>query len=76
MQLAAVAFDQTSGHDQAAGLADALVFGSFENGIDRLLFGRFDEAAGVDNECLGFVWILSQLMAASLEQSHHDLAVH
>ena len=76
LQFIAVALDQASCHHQSAGPADSLVFGSLEDGIDRLLLGGLDEAAGVDNQCLGLAGILRQLVAAGLEQSHHDLAVN
>ena len=75
-QFIAVALDQAACHDQAASPADTLVLGSLEDRIDRLLLGRFDEAAGVDDQCLGLAGILRQLVPAGLEQPHHDLAVN
>jgi len=50
----------------------------FENGIDALLFGIIDKAAGVhdDNLSLGIIAIVSALIAVSLHQAHQYLAVN
>ena len=46
-----------------------------EDGVDGLLLGGVDEAAGVDDEDLGVFGAGGELGAAAMEQAHHDLGV-
>ena len=75
--LVAVALDQASGDDEALGFAAifALVPGHLEDGVDGLLLGGVDEAAGVDDEDLGVLGAGSELAAGAVKQAHHDFGV-
>jgi hypothetical protein len=73
--LLAIAFDQAARHDQLARRAELLVLGHFEDGLNRLLFGRGDEAARVHHKHISLVSARSQLAAAARKDSHHHLAV-
>ena len=53
----------------------ALVLDHLEDGVDRLLLGGVDEAAGVDDDDLGVFGALSQLGAVVVEKPHHDFGV-
>ena len=77
LDLVAVALDQAAGHDEAAGLAAGgdLVLRHLEDGVDRLLLGRVDEAAGVDDQNLGVLGAGGELGAGVVEQAHHHLGV-
>ncbi len=63
--VAAIALHEAAGDDQALRLADLLVLGHFENGVDGFLLGGVDEAAGVDDEDVGLIGMRGELMAAS-----------
>ncbi len=54
LDLVAVALDQAAGDDDALGFSAVLflVLHHLEDGVDRLLFGGVDEAAGVDDDDL------------------------
>src|SRR5206468_2542792 len=52
-----------------------LVLGHLEDGVDRLLLGFADEAAGVDDDDLGGLWRLYQLVARVGRVAEHDLRV-
>ena len=55
-KLVAVTFDEASSGDDAPCLASALLdFDLFQQGVDRLLFGVADEAAGVDDDDVAVV---------------------
>ena len=49
--------------------------GHFENGVDRLLLGRVDEGAGVDDEDFGLFGMGGEPRAGAVEQAHHHLGV-
>ena len=58
----------------AAAVGD-LVLHHLEDGVDGLLLGGVDEAAGVDDEDVGVFGAGGELRAAAMEQAHHDLGV-
>ena len=62
--------------DQAAAAAALLVLGHVEDGRDRLLLGRLDEGAGVDDQDIGLGRIGRELDAVLLEDAEHDLCVN
>ena len=71
--LVAVALHQAARNDQLGGTAFGLVTRHFENGVDRLLLGRIDEAARIDDQDLGVFRPRSQARAGAIQQAHHDL---
>ena len=71
----AVALDQASGNDQFAGRAGGFEAGHLEDGVDGLLLGGVDKAAGIDDEDLGFFGMGGEARAGAVEQAHHDLGV-
>ncbi len=73
--VAAVPLHQATRHDQAAGAAGFLVRGHLQDGIDGLLLGRVDEAAGVDHQHVGVAGMRRQLVAAGHQLAHHDFAI-
>ena len=75
LDLVAVALDEASGNDELLSLAAGLKTGHLEDGIDRLLFGRIDEGAGVDDQHVGGFGIADDARAGVVEQAHHDFAV-
>ena len=75
-ELVSVAFDQAARDDQPTRAARAFVLSGFENCVDRFLLGRFDEAACVYNQRLGLFRSLCEFVPASLQEAHHDLAIH
>ena len=73
--IAAIALHQAAGDDQLLGAADFLVLGHFEDGVDRLLLGGIDEAAGVDDEHVGLIGMRRELVAFGDELAHHDFTI-
>ena len=73
----AVALDEAAGDDELAGAAAGgdLVLRHFEDGVDGLLLGGVDEAAGVDDDDVGVFGVGGERGAAVVEQAHHDLGV-
>ena len=71
----AVALDEAAGDDELAGRAGGFVAGHLEDGVDRLLLGGVDEAAGVDDEDLGLFGMGGEARAGAVEQAHHHLGV-
>jgi hypothetical protein len=51
------------------------VAGHFEDGVYGFLLGVVNEAAGVDNEDIGFIGMGGETGAGTVEQAHHDLGV-
>ena len=75
--LVAVALDEAAGDDELLGAASVglLVLHHLEDGVDGLLLGGVDEAAGVDDEDLGVFGVGGELAAGGVEEAHHDLGV-
>ena len=73
--LVAKALDQAAGDDQALRAAEFLVFGHLQDGVDGFLLRRLDEAAGIDDEHVGFVGARRQFVAVARQNAHHDLAI-
>ena len=74
-QFIGVALGEAPGDDEAAVLAAGLDARQVEDGVDRLLLGRGDEAAGVDDQHVGCLRVEHQLVAAAGEHAEHDLGV-
>ena len=70
-QLLLVAFAETAGHDQNRILLARRV--EVDNGIERFCLGRIDEAAGVDNDDVGFFAVGCQFVR--FEPSHHHFGI-
>jgi hypothetical protein len=51
------------------------VAGHFEDGVDRLLLGCVDEAAGIYDEDFRLFWMGGEARAGAVEQAHHDLGI-
>ena len=77
LDLVAVALDEAAGDDDALGLSAVLllVLDHLEDGVDGLLLGGVDEAAGVDDDDLGVFGAGGELGPVVVEQAHHDLGV-
>jgi len=71
----AVALDEAAGDDEFFRPPRGLVAGHFQDGVDGLLFGRVDEAAGVDDEDFGFLRMGGEAGSCTVEQTHHHLGV-
>ena len=77
LDLVAVALDEAAGDDDALGFAAVLllVLDHLEDGIDGLLFGGVDEAAGVDDDDFCVFGPGGELGSVVVEEAHHDLRV-
>ena len=75
LQLVAIALAEAAGHDQPLAGAGLLELRELENGVDRFLFRRIDERAGIDDEDVGFGRVRRQRVAALLREPHHHLGV-
>ncbi len=77
LNFVAVALDEAAGYDDALGFAAVLllVLDHLEDGVDGLLLGGVDEAAGVDDDDLGVFGAGGELGSVVVEQAHHDLGV-
>ena len=79
LDFVAVAFDEAAGDDDALGFAVIwaadFVLDHLEDGVDGLLLGGVDEAAGVDDDNLGVFGARGELGSVVVEQAHHDLGV-
>ena len=73
--LAAIALGETAGHDEGARLPSLLQLGELEDGIDRFLARPVDEGAGVDDQALGALGLLGDLVAGAGEHPQHQLGV-
>ena len=73
--IAAVALHQAAGDDQLFGAADFLVLGHLQDGVDRFFLGGVDETAGVDDQDVGLVGMVRQLVASGDELTHHDFTI-
>ena len=71
----AVAFDEASGDDQFLRRAGGFEARHLEDGVDGLLLGGVDEAAGVDDEDLGLFGACGQARAGAVQKPHHDFGV-
>ncbi len=49
--------------------------GHFEDGVDGLLLGGVNEAAGVDDEDFGVFWTGGEARTGAVQQAHHDLGI-
>ena len=77
LNFVAVALDEAAGYDDALGFAAVLllVLDHLEDGVDGLLLGGVDEAAGVDDDDLGVFGAGGELGSVVVEEAHHDLGV-
>ena len=76
LNIGAKPFDKAAGDHQTLGFARLLVFGHLEDGIDGLLFGRINEAAGVDYDDVGVGGLRREFVTSRDELAHHDLCVN
>ena len=77
LDFVAVALDEAAGDDDTLGLSAVLllVLDHLEDGVDGLLLGGVDEAAGVDDDDLGVFGSGREFGTVVMEQAHHDLGV-
>jgi len=77
LDFVAVALDEAAGDDDATRFAAVLllVLDHLEDGVDGLLLGGVDEAAGVDDDDLGVFGARGELGSVVVEETHHDLGV-
>ena len=71
-----VALGQTARSHQHLAFAGALVFGHLQQSVDALLLGGVDEAAGVDDQHLRFLFICGNGIAVLLQDGEHQLRIH
>ena len=74
-QFVAVTLGKAPGHDQAAARAILLVPRHLQDRVNRLLFRRVDEGAGIDDEHVGRGLVLDELVPSLARQSEHHLGV-
>ena len=72
----AVAFDHASGDDQFLRAAEFFVFGHFQDGVHGFFLRGLDEAAGVDDQHVGFAGAGREFVAGARKNAHHHLAIH
>jgi hypothetical protein len=79
LDFVAIALDEAAGDYDALGFSSVgaadFVLDHLEDGVDGLLLGGVDEAAGVDDDDLGVFGAGGELGAVVVEQAHHDLGV-
>ena len=79
LDFVAVALDEAAGYDDALGFSSVgsadFVLDHLEDGVDGLLLGGVDEAAGVDDDDLGVFGARGELGSVVVEQAHHDFGV-
>jgi len=71
LQLLLIALCQAAAHDQQGALLALCMEAKY--GVDRLLFGRLDEAAGVDDDYIGCSRIITE--GIFLQPAQHDLRI-
>src|SRR5581483_1859461 len=74
-ELRAVALREASGNHQTLAMPAALDLGGLEDCLDRFLFGRLDEGAGVDQQHLRLRGIERHVEARTDERAQHQFAV-
>ena len=74
-EVLAVALGQAAHGDDGAGAAVLLEVGGGEQGVDGVLLGRLDEAAGVDHDRLGVLGVVDEAEAVGGEPSGQLLGV-
>ncbi len=75
-QVVAITFDQTTGDDDACGIALGFPASCFEDRVNRFLFCGFDEATRIHDDRVGLVRVIRYLVAGLGELAHHYLAIH
>ncbi len=75
-QLRPIALHQAAGHHQAHLRPPCLDPGQLQDGVHRLLAGRLDEAAGIDQQQIGGGGRTRHLPARPGEPPQHDFRVH
>ena len=74
-ELFRVALREAAGDDELLARARVFVAGHLEDGVDRLLLGLVDEAAGVDDDHRCVFGVRHVTVARALGDAEHDLAV-
>ena len=75
-KLKAVALHQAASHHQAHLRAALLQAGQVKNGVHRLLTGRLDEGAGIDQEEFGGGRLPGDFPSRLDQAPQHDFRVH
>ncbi len=75
-QLLPVALRQAAGDHNTAQASPALLLGKFQDGVDALLLGVLNKAAGVDNHHLALGRVGAQLVFPAPQQGQQPLPVH
>src|SRR5690349_4340985 len=75
LQFVAITLDQTTGYNQALGLAFRLKTRRFENRVDRFLLRRVDKAARVYHDGLGIGGVRRDLITVLLQVAHHHFTI-
>ena len=74
-QVLAVALGEAAHRDDRLRAAGLLEVGGRQQGVDGVLLGRLDEAAGVDHDGVGVVRVVDQLEAAGVQPAGELLGV-
>ena len=74
--LRAKPFHQASCHNQFLRRAEFLVLRHFQDGVHGLFLRRFDKAARIHDQHLGFIGARRQFIALTRKNTHHHLAVY
>jgi len=70
-----VAFGEAPRDDELLAVPVAFHLRHLEDRVDRFLFGGIDEAAGIDDENVGFLFVESDGVSLPGERSQHHFAV-
>ena len=76
LQIRAVALHQAAGHHQAHLRAALLQAGQVKDGVHRLLAGRLDKGAGIDQEEFGGRRLPGDFPSRLDQAPQHDFRVH
>ena len=68
---------EAAAHDEflSGPFAQSALLVGFQDGFDGFFLGRIDEAAGIDNEDIGFLWVGCDFEALASGISQHDLGI-
>ena len=68
--------DHAARDNQFLRAAEFFVLGHFQDGVHRFFLRRLDEAAGVNDQDVGFARARRKFVTSARENAHHHLAIH
>ena len=75
LNLVAIAFHQTTGHDEPARRAGRLQLRHFQNRVHRFLLRLINKCAGIHHQDVSCFRVSRQLRPGAIQQPHHDFTV-